>query len=367
MHGYFENHDELYWNVTGLDWAFPIDKTFATVTLSFAGDPQIHSVDAYTGPMGAKGKDYSVQKNGPATVSFAVERTLIPHEGLTVVVGWPKGFVLVPDRAQKVAWLLKDNVNLIAIVIGYIGMLLYLVPVWQKHGRDPDPGLVVARYEPPEGFSPASLRYIQQMHYDNKVMTAAVLSLAVKGYLRIEKYGKKHTLVRLDPGADAPSLATGERTLYKKLFDDGDELLLDDKHYKRIGGAQSAHVASLRRDYAGRYFKTNGLLGVPAFFHRAAFRDRGIERGPWPNAIRHHWYCADVHHLHHFRGQHETTDRDRPQSPGRGARVSRVPGNSGERRNESPQPSGEDAAIVRELSAVRAGARCRAGLGGKIQ
>jgi hypothetical protein len=97
-------------------------------------------------------------------------------------------------------------------------------------------------------------------------MTAAVLSLAVKGYLRIEKYGKKHTLVRLDPGADAPSLATGERTLYKKLFDDGDELLLDDKHYKRIGGAQSAHVASLRRDYAGRYFKTNGLLGVPAFF-----------------------------------------------------------------------------------------------------
>jgi len=24
--GFFENHDELYWNVTGNDWAFPIDR-----------------------------------------------------------------------------------------------------------------------------------------------------------------------------------------------------------------------------------------------------------------------------------------------------------------------------------------------------
>lgn len=266
MLGFFENHDELYWNATGLEWAFPIDKAIASVTLAFAGDPQIHSIDAYTGPMGDKGKDYLVSKDGPASVVFTVERTLMPHEGLTVVVGWPKGFVDAPDRAQKIAWLLKDNVNLIAIVIGYIGMLLYLVPVWRKHGRDPDPGLIVTRYEPPEGFSPASLRYIRQMHYDNKVMTAAVLSLAVKGYLRIEKEKKKHTLVKLDPGANAPALATGERTLYNKLFDEGDELLLDDKYYKRIGGAQSAHIASLKRDYAGRYFKTNGLLGVPAFF-----------------------------------------------------------------------------------------------------
>jgi hypothetical protein len=216
--------------------------------------------------MGAKGKDYAVQKVGANSVIFAVDRTLTPHEGLTVVVGWPKGFVEEPGRAQRLNWLLNDNVNLIAIIFGYLAILLYLVPVWRKHGRDPAPGLIVTRYEPPEGFSPASLRFIQQMHYDNKVMTAAVLSLAVKGYLRIEKEKKKHTLVKLEPGADAPPLATGERTLYKKLFDGGDELLLDDKYHERIGSAQTAHAASLKRDYAGRFFKTNGLLSVPAFF-----------------------------------------------------------------------------------------------------
>lgn len=99
MLGFFDSHDELYWNATGTEWAFPIDKTEATVTLDFPGTPEIHSVDAYTGPMGAKGKDYEVQRDGAATVTFSVDRTLQPHEGLTIVVGWPKGFVAEPDRA----------------------------------------------------------------------------------------------------------------------------------------------------------------------------------------------------------------------------------------------------------------------------
>ena len=35
MLGFFENHDELYWNVTGFEWAFPIDKASATVAFGF--------------------------------------------------------------------------------------------------------------------------------------------------------------------------------------------------------------------------------------------------------------------------------------------------------------------------------------------
>ena len=31
--GYFENHDELYWNVTGNGWSFAIDQVTATVHL----------------------------------------------------------------------------------------------------------------------------------------------------------------------------------------------------------------------------------------------------------------------------------------------------------------------------------------------
>ncbi|MDH5213839.1 MAG: DUF2207 domain-containing protein, partial [Gammaproteobacteria bacterium] len=263
MLGFFESHDELYWNATGNEWAFPIDKASATVTLEFSGEPQIHSVDAYTGPMGAKGKDYTVRREDLARVVFAADRTLYPHEGLTIVVGWPKGFVDEPDRTQRIAWLLKDNLNLIVAIAGFIALLSYFIPVWRAYGRDPEEGLIVTRYQPPENFSPASLRYIQQMYYDSKVMTAAVLNLAVKGYLRIEKSKKKHTLVKTDPGSKAPPLAAGEQALYGKLFASSSSLLLDDKNHERIGGARSAHKQALVRDYAGRYFKTNGLLSIP--------------------------------------------------------------------------------------------------------
>lgn len=293
MLGFFDSHDELYWNATGNEWAFPIDKTTATVTLDFGAAPEmadapaIHSVDAYTGPMGARGKDYTVRPDGAAKVMFSVDRTLQPHEGLTIVVGWPKGFVQEPGRTQRITWLLKDNLNLIVASAGFVALLIYFIPVWRKFGRDPEPGLVVTRYEPPKGYSPASLRYIQQMKYDSKVMTSAVLNLAVKGYLRIESGEKKHTLFKTDPSKDAPPLATGEKALYQKLFEEGDELLLDDKFHERIGGARIAHMRSLMKDYGGRYFRTNGLLSIPGFVIAvlASAIALDVGKGPTPFVI----------------------------------------------------------------------------------
>lgn len=264
MLGYFDEHDELYWNVTGVDWAFPIDKASATVVLNFDGDSTIRSVDGFTGPMGSTGKDYTAHRIGPDRATFETNRVLVPHEGLTVVVAWPKGFVVPPTGLQKATWLLTDNVNLVAALTGLVAMLVYFIPVWRNFGKDPEEGLIVTRYEPPAGFSPASLRYIKQMYYDSKVMTAAVLSLAVKGYLRVSESDELHSLERRDPGENAPKLATGERELFEGLFRDGDVVILDDEYHERLGKARLAHRKSLKHDYANRYFKTNGLLGIPA-------------------------------------------------------------------------------------------------------
>jgi hypothetical protein len=57
----FDDHDELYWNVTGDEWEVPIGEATATVTLppglSLAGLQAI----AYTGPRGAAGADYEAR------------------------------------------------------------------------------------------------------------------------------------------------------------------------------------------------------------------------------------------------------------------------------------------------------------------
>jgi uncharacterized membrane protein len=50
------------------------------------------------------------------------------------------------------------------------------------------------------------------------------------------------------------------------LFEDGDIVILDDKYHELLGGARSAHERSLKQDYKNRYFKTNGMLNLPALF-----------------------------------------------------------------------------------------------------
>jgi uncharacterized membrane protein YgcG len=263
MLGFFEDHDELYWNVTGLDWVFPIDSASASVTLDFEGSPQFIESNAFTGPMGAKGTAFSKQVNGEQA-SFNTIEALAPHAGLTVFVSWPNGFISPPGSWQKFIWLLSDNLSLLVILAGLAGMLLYLIPTWNKFGRDPEEGLIVTRYEPPEGFSAASIRFIRKMYYDNKVLTAAVISLAVKGYLRIRQDDDVHTLVKTNPDGEPIELATGERELYEELFAASSSVVLENDNHVRIGRARKAHRASLRSDYRGRYFKSNGLLSLPA-------------------------------------------------------------------------------------------------------
>jgi hypothetical protein len=264
MLGFFETHDELFWNVTGNDWAFPIDETTASVKLGFEVAPADIEVTAYTGPWGSKSQDYRASVSADAVAHFRSNEPLPPLHGLTVVVMWPKGHVVEPSWLQRVGWLLKDNANLLIMIGGYIVLLAYYIPVWRRYGKDPEEGVLVTRYEPPDGFSPASLRYIRQMYYDNKVMTAAILNLAVKGYLRINDLGSEQTLFDLQPGGDAPPLAAGERELYEALFEDGRRVVLEQDNHALLGSARSTHKESLVEDYRQHYFRTNALLNVPA-------------------------------------------------------------------------------------------------------
>jgi uncharacterized membrane protein YgcG len=278
MLGFFETHDELYWNVTGFDWAFPIDHASASVVLAFNPSVSEISAEAYTGPFGATEKNYRSSIDGTGQVQFEATQPLSAVNGLTIVVGWPKGFVSEPTGMQKFGWLLKDNINLLIALAGFTALLIYYIPVWQHFGKDPEEGVIVTRYVPPDRFSPASLRYIRQMYYDDKVMTAGIVNLAVKGYLRINvtpgsqgflgfnKTEAEHSLTKTDPGASPPPLAAGENELYDALFRGGDTVILKNENHGLLGKAKSAHRESLKADYKQKYFRSNGALNIPAVF-----------------------------------------------------------------------------------------------------
>ena len=264
MLGFFEEHDELYWNVTGFDWAFPIDHGSATVRFDFDVPAGRIATEGYTGPYGSNSQAFRSHVDANGVAHFEASDPLGPLNGLTIVVMWPKGLVAEPTALDRYTWVLKDNVGLLIVLLGFAGVLAYAIPVWRRYGKDPEEGVLVTRYEPPQGFSPASLRYIRQMYYDDKTMTVAILSLAVKGYLRINDLGSKHTLFRLEPGKDAPPLATGEAELYEALFRDGKRVVLEQDNHELLGDARAAHRSSLVKDYKRHYFRINSLLNLPS-------------------------------------------------------------------------------------------------------
>ena len=262
--GYFDDHDELYWNVAGLGWDFAIGQARARIRLPEPVDPNLLTVEGYTGPRGSKARDYrSSLDDGAASISTT--QPLGPREGLTVVMTWPKGITPEPSALTKLAWLLKDNAGLLLALLALATSLGYLLFAWNRAGRDPDAGVVFPQYDPPKGFSPASIRYVNRMGYDKPAFTAALLNLAVKGLVSIERTGDDYTVRRIDRQGIPENLAAGEKTLLKKLFLKSNEVELDQANHSTIGKAVSAHRDALKRDYHKKYFLTNTILLVPAW------------------------------------------------------------------------------------------------------
>ncbi len=149
--GFFEDFDELYWNVTGSDWTFTIERALATLTLPQGAE--VLNWAAYTGRPGERGEDFETayEPSGPA-MALATTRRLEPGEGFTIAVAWPKGFVVEPTASEEAANLLLDNASLAAGLVGLVLLLAYFLIVWGSVGRDPAKGAIVPEYEPPDGW-----------------------------------------------------------------------------------------------------------------------------------------------------------------------------------------------------------------------
>ncbi|MGI6362318.1 MAG: DUF2207 domain-containing protein [Bacillota bacterium] len=264
--GFFDTHDELYWNVTGNGWDFPID--YANANVALPPGATVSDATAYTGYMGATGSDFRTETT-PDGIRFFATRALAAREGLTIVVGWPKGYVEEPSSRQKFLWFLKDNLGILFCLLTLVLLPLWYLYAWSKVGRDPRKGIIIPRYTPPEGFSPAAIRFIRNMGYDNKAFTAAIINLAVQGRLIIRQDGKKKFTL-INTNEDKP-VSPDEELIHSLLFSQGDELKMDNSNHTIFGTAGLQLHRKLMEAYKNKYFKTNsswlwwGILAAFAF------------------------------------------------------------------------------------------------------
>ncbi|MBV9188938.1 MAG: DUF2207 domain-containing protein [Betaproteobacteria bacterium] len=253
--GHFPDHDELYWNVNGTGWTFSFDHLSAEVLLPRPVPAAELRAEAYTGPQGARGRNYqSLIRDG--AVGFTSTAPLGRDEGMTIVVGFPRGIVAEPGLFRRIGWFFSQNQGVAAGLIGFALMLGFLYWRWSEVGRDPEPGPKFPRYQAPDGLGPAAVRFVDRQGYDDKCFASALLGLGSRGALRIENHGAfmlKPTGKQVEPlvgDRSVMALAARPRTL-GKTYDE------------QIQTVRASHQRELQLLYEERAFSKNmGSLAV---------------------------------------------------------------------------------------------------------
>ena len=180
---HFANHDELYWNATGNEWEALIESSSATIRLPAPVDAAELEADAYTGRFGSRDQEADVERlPAEGVVRFRTRRALEPLEGLTVVAAWPHGIVHFPGPISRAASFVAGN----WIVLAPLFALGLLWRGYRAFGTDPvGPAAIVVRYEPPAELSPGEIGALVDETVDLRDITATVVDLAVRGYLKI--------------------------------------------------------------------------------------------------------------------------------------------------------------------------------------
>lgn len=264
---FFEGYDELYWNATGNEWTFPIDAAEARIRLPRAaafGDRAF-----YTGPQGATAAYARVFEEKPGEIAFRTTAPLDRKEGLTVAVAWPKGIVRAPSEAEQAEWWLRDNGPLAVGLLGLLGVLSYYFHAWRKAGRGPRPGTIVPIFSPPDGLSPAAIRYVSEMGADTRTLAAAIVDLGVRGRLRLVE-GEKGVFSRakttIEKAGSSEGLPAPEMAMMNKLFGGGDSILMDDKYHATFSGAREALGKGLATEHDGSLFVRNWSWSLRGLF-----------------------------------------------------------------------------------------------------
>ncbi len=231
---YFKTYDEWYWNITGVGWTVPIEEASTIVTLPASLLKENIYVHCYEGDLRSTKpcltESTYEEKETTSSIKFSSGMVYAPGQGLTVAVGFPKGTVMQPTLLQSAIAYIKDNwiVSLPAVTFA----LMYVL--WYYKGRDPKGrGTIVPEYDSPDNLMPIQQYALQYERVSNQSVSAEIISLAIRGYLKITKLNEKglifsHSEYVLDKKKDGEDLLDFDRALLDGIFVKGPSVKLSD-------------------------------------------------------------------------------------------------------------------------------------------
>ena len=189
---FYADHDELYWNTNGLQWMQPFERITATIHLPSGLSLGPHAPVCYTGPEGSRDQSCETSVQGD-TVSVRSNVTIWDRETMSFVIGFQKGYFQPPTLWDYARGYVVPAIQFLVpfMLIGGAGFIW-----WLKRGRDAKgTGVIIPQYDAPDGMTPLEVGTLVDFKVDNRDLTATIIDLAVRKYIRIIENDDKKLLV----------------------------------------------------------------------------------------------------------------------------------------------------------------------------
>lgn len=241
----FADYDELYWNVTGNESNVHIEKVVVTVTVPEGGSYENKQAACYTGYSGSSYGYCSYRMLKENEFYFETSSSLLAHEGFTVVTGFDKGLVVAPTilkisstpeaadvylnkqylgyapytfrvrpgdydlsvslfkyktykealslqagETRKIELILEKSFvfyfmeKYLPLLISLIAIIFVFYFWWRDRGPKRN-NVIMPIYKSPEALSPGAVGIIYRGKKDIRDVSAGLIELAVKGYIKI--------------------------------------------------------------------------------------------------------------------------------------------------------------------------------------
>ncbi|MDQ5972226.1 MAG: hypothetical protein QG553_385 [Patescibacteria group bacterium] len=286
---FYDDHDELYWNVNGNDWSQPFGAVTARIHIPASLNADLKDDQlCYTGLRGSTAQDCTINRSPEAggTLVTVTADNLDSGQNMSFVLGFNQD-TFKPDLAAHRLAILR-NVALIMLLAGpIIWSAFYIYIRWNRVGRDAKGrGTIVPQYVPPKGLNSLTSDVVLGESLSKKAVSAMMIELAVQKVLiiretTVKKLGRDKTDYELELRKPLSSLGASEQAAAKLFFTAGtvgEKVALADlktklaTKYANLARSISADLTSAGYftnnpvKVTGRYYGAgSGLFGVGLF------------------------------------------------------------------------------------------------------
>lgn len=251
---YFKDHDELYWNVTGSYWDFPIDVARADIHLPEGA--RITGTNAFTGALGETGRNYEITTEQYG-IAFETTQPLYRQQGLTISVSIDKGVIDPPSASDKSAIFWQRYLGLFLLGGSLLGVFFFYYRSWNRVGRDAPRLPVFPVYHPPKGLSPGAAHFIYYRQFKgNDAFSADLVDMAVKGMLNMKPLSKSLTLNKRTPET-RPAIADHQSALFESLLGSRESRIIGGSYDSGFASSYTNFKSAITKKYGTSYFRRN--------------------------------------------------------------------------------------------------------------